>query len=241
MEKLAVIVLLPLAAFGQTFETATVRLSAPDSTGSRLIDDATRFEFLYSSVKSLLALAYGVNTANVRGPDWIAADAIDVIARKPPRTTEEGERLMLQALLADRFKLVVHRDSYDLTAYDLVVAKGGPKMKLADVDGPSASLQVSSMNGPARSLTGTLSMERLAAALQIPLETAVTDATGLTGAFDILLQWSPEDAIAAELPGATFPPLAKALEQQLGLKFETRKIKIDTLVVDSGQRIPAEN
>jgi uncharacterized protein (TIGR03435 family) len=97
------------------------------------------------------------------------------------------------------------------------------------------------MKGPARSLNGTLSMEGLAAALQIPLESPVTDATGLTGTFDILLQWSPEDAIAAELPGATFPPLAKALEQQLGLKLETRKIKIDALVVDSGQKIPAEN
>jgi uncharacterized protein (TIGR03435 family) len=238
---LAAIVLLPLAAFGQTFETAAVRLSAPGSTGSRLIDDATRFEFLFSSVKSLLALAYHVNAPNVRGPDWIGAEAIDVIARKPPHTTEEDERLMLQALLADRFKLVVHRDSYDLTAYSLVLAKGGPKVKLADGNGPAASLQISPMKGPARSLNGTLSMDLLAAALQIPLETQVTDATGLTGAFEILLQWSPEDAIAAELPGATFPPLAKALEQQLGLKFETRKIKIDTLVVDSGQRIPAGN
>jgi uncharacterized protein (TIGR03435 family) len=177
----------------------------------------------------------------VKGPDWISAEAIDVIARKPAHTTEEGERLMLQALLTDRFKLVVHRESYDLTAYGLVVAKGGPKVKLADGNVSAARPQISPMKGPARSLNGTLSMDRLAAALQIPLESPVTDATGLTGTFDILLQWSPEDAIAAELPGAIFPPLAKALEQQLGLQFETRKIKIDTLVVDSGQRIPAGN
>jgi uncharacterized protein (TIGR03435 family) len=241
MRKLAAIVLLPFAASGQAFESATVRLSAPSSTGSRMVDDPTRFEFLYSTVKSLLALAYHVNTANVRGPDWIGTEAIDVIAQKPPHTTEEGERSMLQALLADRFKLVVHRDSYDLTAYDLMAAKGGPKVKMADRNLPVAIPQMSPLKGPARRLNGTLSMEQLATALQLPMESPVTDATGLRGSFDISLQWSPEDAIAAELPGATFPPLAKALEQQLGLKLEPRKVKIETLVVDSGLRIPAEH
>jgi uncharacterized protein (TIGR03435 family) len=241
MGRFAAIVMLPFAAFGQAFETANVRLSAPSSTGSRMVDDPTRFVFLYCSVRSLLALAYHVNPANVRGPEWIGAEAIDVIARKPPHTSEEDQRLMLQALLAERFKLVVHRDSYDLTAYDLVVAKGGPKVKLADRNDPDPAPQISPMKGPARRVTGTLSMEQLSAALQIPLESPVTDATGLKGAFDIFLQWSPEDAIAAELPGATFPPLAQALEQQLGLKFEPRKITIDTLVVDGGQKIPAEN
>ena len=146
-------------------------------------------------------------------------EAIDVIARKPPNTTEESERLMLQALLADHFRLVVHRDSYDLTAYDLVLAKNGPKVKLADRDVPGSALQISPMKGPALRVNGTVSMEQLAAALQIPLESPVTDATGLKGTFDILLQRSPEDAIATELPGATFPPLERALELQLGLKF----------------------
>jgi uncharacterized protein (TIGR03435 family) len=240
MRKLAAIALLPFATYGQSFEAATVRLSAPSSTGSRMVEDPTRFEFLYCSVKSLLALAYHINAANVRGPDWISAEAIDVIARKPPHTTEEDARLMLQALLSDRFKLTVHRDSYDLTAYDLVMAKNGPKIKSADRSLPATRPQMSPMNGPARSLSGALSMERLAAILQIPLESPVTDTTGLMGTFDILLQWSPEDAIAAELPGANFPPLAKAVEQQLGLKLETRKIKIETLVVEGGQKIPVE-
>ena len=240
MRKLAAIVLLPFAACGQTFDAATVRLSSASSTGSHMVDDPTRFEFLYCSVRALLALAYHVNVWNVRGPDWIAAEMIDVIARKPLHTSEEDERLMLQALLADRFKLTVHRDSYDLTAYDLVAARNGPKMKSADGSVP-AKPPIASMKGPERSLNGTVSMGRLAAALQTALESPVTDATGLTGEFDILLQWSPEDAIAAELPGATFPQLTKALELQLGLKLETRKIKVDTLVVDGGQKIPAEN
>jgi uncharacterized protein (TIGR03435 family) len=175
----------------------------------------------------------------VIGPDWIGSEAIDVMATKPPNTTEEGQRLMLQALLAERFHLVVHRDSYDVTAYDLGIAKGGPKVKLTNSH--SNTVSISKMKGPARSISGTLSMEGLALALRMPLESLVTDATGLPGMFEILLEWSPEDAIAGDLPEARFPPLAMALEQQLGLKLSTHKIKIETLVVDSGREIPVGN
>ena len=205
-----------------------------------MLDDDTRFEFLYASVRSLLSLAYRVNAPNVRGPDWIDSDAIDVIARKPLHTTDEEQRLMLQSLLADRFQLVVHRDSYALTVYDLRIAQSGPKLRLADRT-PEIAPPEMRWKGPARSVKGVFSMNGLAAALQHPLETSVIDATGLTDTFEILLQWSPEDAIAAELPGAIFPPLEKAIKEQLGLVLQSRKIKVDTLVVDSGKRIPAGN
>jgi uncharacterized protein (TIGR03435 family) len=238
MRKLSALVSLSFAAFGQTFESASVTLSGPTASSSHMVDNPDRFEFLYGNLRSLIALAYHVIPPRVIGPDWIGSEAIDVIATKPPNTTEEDQRLMLQALLAERFRLVVHRDSYDVTAYDLGVAKGGPKIKLAN--GQSKAL-VGKMKGPARSISGTLSMEDLAHALQRPLESPVTNATGLPSLFEILLEWSPEDAIAADLPEARFPPLAVALEQQLGLKLKTHKIKIETLVVDSGQKIPSGN
>lgn len=190
-------------------------------------------------MRFLLALAYDIIPPRVMGPDWIGSEAIDVIGAKPPNTTEEGQRLMLRALLAERFHLVVHRDSYDVTAYNLGIAEGGPKAKLAM--SRSSGVSISKMKGPVRSISGTLSMEGLAAALLTPLESPVTDATGLPGMFEILLEWSPEDAIAADLPEARFPPLAMALEQQLGLKLNTRKIQIETLVVDGGQEIPVGN
>jgi uncharacterized protein (TIGR03435 family) len=115
----------------------------------------------------------------VIGPDWIVSEAIDVIAAKPPNTTEQGQRLMLQALLAERFHLVVHRDSYDITAYDLGIAKGGPKAKLANSYSKAGS--INNMKGPARTINGTLSMEDLAFTLETPLEALVTDATGAAG------------------------------------------------------------
>jgi uncharacterized protein (TIGR03435 family) len=239
MRKLAALISLSFAAFGQTFESASVKLSSPTPASSHMVDYPDRFEFLYGNVRSLLALAYHIIPPRVIGPDWIGSEAIDVMATKPPNTTEEGQRLMLQALLAERFHLVVHRDSYDVTAYDLGIAKGGPKVKLTNSH--SNTVSISKMKGPARSISGTLSMEGLALALRMPLESLVTDATGLPGMFEILLEWSPEDAIAGDLPEARFPPLAMALEQQLGLKLSTHKIKIETLVVDSGREIPVGN
>jgi uncharacterized protein (TIGR03435 family) len=241
MWKLSVILLLAPAAFGQTFDVASVKLSGPTSTGSHIIDNPDRFEFLYANVRSLLALAYHVNARDVEGPDWISSEAIDVIATKPPNTTEEGKRLMLQALLAERFQLVVHRDSREVQSYRLVVQKGGPKIQAADDPGPSSRMTVGKKNAPVRLLSGKMSLERLAMSLQAQLESPVADATGLPGFFDVKLQWSPEDAIAAELPEAVFPPLTKALEQQLGLKLEKQKTRIETLVVDSGQKVPTGN
>ena len=238
MRKLAILISLSFAAFGQTFESASVKLSST-AASSHIVDYPDRLECLYCNVRFLLALAYHIIPPRVIGPDWIASESIDVIAAKPPNTTEQGQRLMLQALLAERFHLVVHRDSYDITAYDLGIAKGGPKAKLAN--GYSKAVSISKMKGPARTINGTLSMEDLAFTLETPLETLVTDATGLPGMFEILLQWSPEDAIAADLPEARFPNLAMALEQQLGLKLNTHEIKIETLVVDSGSETPARN
>jgi uncharacterized protein (TIGR03435 family) len=238
MRKLAILISLSFAAFGQTFESASVKLSST-AASSHIVDYPDRFECLYCTVRFLLALAYHIIPPRVIGPDWIVSEAIDVIAAKPPTTTAEEQRLMLKALLAERFHLVVHRDGYYVTAYDLGVATGGPKSKLANSYAKAVS--ISKMKGPARSISGTLSMEGLAFALQTPLETRVTDATGLPGMFEILLQWSPEDAIAADLPEARFPSLAMALEQQLGLKLNTHEIKIETLVVDSGWETPAGN
>src|ERR1700677_1997656 len=238
MRKLAILISLSFAAFGQTFESASVKLSST-AASSHIVDYPDRFECLSCTVRFLLALAYHIIPPRVIGPDWIVSEAIDVIAAKPPTTTEEEQRLMLKALLAERFHLVVHRDGYYVTAYNLGVAKGGPKAKLANSYAKAES--ISKMKGPARSISGTLSMEGLAFALQTPLETRVTDATGLPGMFEILLQWSPEDAIAADLPEARFPSLAMALEQQLGLKLNTHEIKIETLVVDSGRETPAGN
>jgi uncharacterized protein (TIGR03435 family) len=204
MQKLTALISLSLAAFGQTFESASVKLSSTAATSSHLVEDPERFECLYCNVRSLIALAYHTIPSRVMGPNWIGSEAIDVLATKPLKTSEENQRLMLQALLAERFHLVVHRGGYDVTAYNLAIAKGGPKMKLANSHSNAASR--SKMKGPARTISGTLSIETLAIALQVHLESLVTNTTGLAGTFEILLQWSPEDAIAADCRRPGFRP-----------------------------------
>ncbi|MGA3238324.1 MAG: TIGR03435 family protein [Bryobacteraceae bacterium] len=161
MRRLAILISLSFAAFGQTFESASVKLSST-AASSHIVDYPDRFECLYCTVRFLLALAYHIIPPRVMGPDWIVSEAIDVIAAKPPSTTEEEQRLMLKALLAERFHLVVHRDGYYVTAYDLGVAKGGPKAKLTNSYANTVS--ISKMKGPARSISVTLSMEGLALA-----------------------------------------------------------------------------
>jgi|SRR5579863_537606 len=97
---------------------------------------AGRYQLLNATMVDLIRTAYGVDADKVLGgPSWLESDRFDVIAKAPPATPPEKLKPMLQALLADRFKLVVRRDTHPLPAFTLTVAKGGPKLKEADGSG----------------------------------------------------------------------------------------------------------
>lgn len=95
------------------------------------------------SLKDLIRTAYEVKEYQISGPDWLgtamSAQRFNVQATMPEGATEKQVPQMLQALLADRFKLVVHRETRDHQVYALIVAKGGPKMKEAEPDPPAAA------------------------------------------------------------------------------------------------------
>ncbi len=92
-------------------------------------NDPGRFNFPHASLKILLMRAYDVKNFQITGPAWFDTDWFEVTATMPPETTREQFRLMLQNLLAERFKLALHRETKELPIYTLVVAKGGPRMK----------------------------------------------------------------------------------------------------------------
>jgi len=95
-----------------------------------------RYELTNATMVDLIRAAYNVDADKVLGgPNWLESDRFDVIAKAPPRTSPETARLMLQALLADRFKLILHQDAHPLPAYALSVAKGGHKLKESDGSG----------------------------------------------------------------------------------------------------------
>jgi uncharacterized protein (TIGR03435 family) len=134
-------------AYGQavdkalTFEAATVKPATPpvpDAQGRIMMmgpsggpgtKDPGRIRYPYLTLKNLLTIAYDVKTFQVSGPAFLDTDRFDVVATMAPDTTKEQFRLMLQNLLAERFKLTIHRESKELPMYSLVVGKGGPKMK----------------------------------------------------------------------------------------------------------------
>ena len=139
------IVLLASSAFSQgpsaalTFDAAAIKPAAPlnfaeiAQTGKipkiGMTVEGTRVDIGYMSMADLLRTAYEVKPFQIAGPDWINNERFDITARMPEGSTKEQAPKMLQALLAERFQLKVHRENRENNVYALVVAKGGPKMK----------------------------------------------------------------------------------------------------------------
>lgn len=125
------------AAAGPAFEVASVKPAAPLDRSQMLSGqmhigmkiDAARVDIGGMSLADLIRVAYRVKPYQVSGPDWMTAERFDVLAKMPEGATREQVPEMLQALLAERFKLAVHRESKEHAVYALVVGKNGPKLK----------------------------------------------------------------------------------------------------------------
>jgi uncharacterized protein (TIGR03435 family) len=139
---------------------------------------------------------------------------------------------MLQALLADRFKLKIHHETKEQAVYALVVAKGGFKMKTSPADAPSMS---TGSNG--RYTATAMAIGGLMGGLMGSVDRFIVDKTGLTGSYNFTLKWTPDGQEETVESG---PPLFTALQEQLGLKLELAKAPIDTIVVDHIEK-PSEN
>ena len=134
-----------MAAFAQTkpaFEVATIKpspplgpakLAAALQAGGKMPIGANiegyRAEYMYLDLKSLITYAYGVKPYQITGPDWMATEHFDIVAKMPAGSKKEDAPKMLQTLLEDRFKLTTHRASAEHPVLALVVGKGGPKLK----------------------------------------------------------------------------------------------------------------
>jgi uncharacterized protein (TIGR03435 family) len=148
---------------------------------------------------------------------------------------------MMQTLLAERFKLVPHRETRQLLMYSLVIAKNGLKIH------PTEDGQGRTSSRPGRLEAAKITMQRLADLLAHSLGLPVVDSTGVKGVFDFTLQWSPGEAptIAAangtEAAGVGGPSIFTALQEQLGLKLMSEKGPVEILVVDHIEKAPTEN
>lgn len=186
-----------------------------------------------TSLRDLIETAYGVRAYQISGPDWIKSERYDIAAKTATSANRNQILAMLRTLLTERFGLALHREQKVLPVYELTVAKGGPKLQTVQNDGHN------SINSNSGHIVGEkASLGGLAEALSRRVERPVLDKTGLSGAFNFTLQWTPESASES---GADGPSIFTALPEQLGLKLVPRKDPIEILVIDRVQKTPTEN
>ena len=224
------------------FEVASVKTSPVPTGDSININLGTvrngKVTFSNASLSDCLKLAYGiVSDEQIAGPEWITSKAVrfDILAQAAPGSTYEQILMMLQALLADRLKVVIHHESKSLRYLALVVGRRGAKLPEANPDPNSGN---PAMRG--HIAAEHMSMQRLAILLSRFEKNIVVDQTGLRGSYVVRLDWTPDEgaAIAKDLSG---PSLFTALSQQLGLRLEPRKGPLEVLVVDHAEKVPSAN
>jgi uncharacterized protein (TIGR03435 family) len=221
------------------FEVASVKLTSHGRTADGWsysdvdIPSPGRLVATNGSLQELIVFAYQVKDYQLSGPDWLNSDAAcyDIEAKAPPGTPKNQMRLMLQTLLAERFKLALHRETRMLPVYALVIAKNGQKMHEAGPDQP-AGFNSQGGREKVRINSSKASMEDLAFRLSRDLDRPVLDRTGIKGSFRITLEWARE---------GDGPSVFSAIQQELGLKLESTKAPIEVLVIEHAERIPTEN
>lgn len=241
----------PCASFAETFDAASVKPSrrtlGPDAN-SPLSLGAAGVTGRNVTLKRLIGEAYNLQPHQVSGgPKWLNDNEFDIDAKVDAPTTKENLRLMLRSLLADRFRLSVHPENKELHVYELVIDKDGPKIHVA-TDSESSAAKTGATG--LRSFRGTLQQfaNLLSVQLAIPYVddpgrparssgtlVPVLDKTGLPGLYDIPAEVRPE--VGADM----FTLWQRALQSQLGLKLESRKSKVEVLIVDRAEKIPLPN
>ena len=251
------IALLASAVFGQTtdkppaFESADVHVSPPATNPTMRggILRGGRYEVRTATMVDLISAAHNMEPNKILGgPNWLDWDRFDVLAKAPP-TSQENLNVMLQNLLADRFKLVVHKDTKLMPAFALTAGKGKPKMKEVSGSGEPGCQGV-----PQNPAPGTVPYQVIACH-NMPMATfagvlrdigggnylpdAVVDQTGLSGTWDFELKWTARNRLAQAGPDGI--NLLDAVDKQLGLKLEAKKALLPVLIVDSVNQQPTPN
>jgi uncharacterized protein (TIGR03435 family) len=275
------------------FEVASVK---PNKSGDGRVmlgvQPGGRFTATNVPLRVLIRNAYQLQDFQIVGaPSWIADERFDIVAKAeggdamgdPFRAEQNGQpsrgQLMIRALLADRFKLVVHNEEKEMPIYALILARSdgklGPQLKASDVDcaaiiaaararggrgpmgpppdpgrgGPPPQCGV--RIGPGNMAVGGSPMTQVASSLSIFAGRIVVDKTGLSGAYDFTLTWTP-DQMPQRPPGApeplvngvpidpNGPSLFTAVQEQLGLKLDSQRGAVAVLVIDRVER-PTEN
>jgi uncharacterized protein (TIGR03435 family) len=225
------------------FEVVSLKPGDPASLGSSLGSSsgtpAGRLVMRNTTLKNLVMSAYRLNLNEYEiagGPTWMDSAKFNIDAKLPADAPQGQIPLMMQTMLADRFKLESHRETRTLREYALVVAKGGPKFgkpNESDHKGVVTSQSDNQITGWGRPLSDLARM--LIGAVGAP----VVDQTGLKGQYDFDLKFAPLLGASRGSDDA-LPDVFAVLQGQLGLKLEAIKGPVELLVIDRAEK-PTEN
>jgi uncharacterized protein (TIGR03435 family) len=257
------------------FEVASIKLNKHERRYAFGLS-GERFLATGMTMQGLIREAFGIQDDQILGqPRWLNSDTYDIEAKVELTVADRLHRLssdqrlienrhLLQTLLADRFKLAVHRETRELPMFALVVAKKGTKIEEAkpgdrypngikDLDGRGRghlmSLRRGQIIGQGIPVSDLIEMLN-----DLGLGLDVVDKTGLTGTYDFTLRWTPDQSTpmfrgadggrqpagSSPLPDSSGPSLFTAMEEQLGLKLERQKGPVEVLVIDHVEK-PSEN
>jgi len=244
------------AAKALTYDVISVKPNTSGGGGMRMMITPDGFQADNVSLKMMMQNAYQYNPELIFGlPKWADTDRFDVKAKVAEEDLPALKKMappdrikIMQSVMEERFKVKVHRETKELPTYDLVIAKGGLKIKEAVLDENSPI----AMKGPdGKAHGGMVTMGRgMLKAQVVPTETlikmlssvtqrTVVDKTGLKGSYNFELKWTPDDAPAGsteENSGSIFT----ALQEQLGLRLDASKGMVETLMVDHVEK-PSED
>ena len=224
------------------FEAADIHLSPsatnPYNYASGGVLRGERYELRKATMLDLIKTAWNVDADTILGgPNWLELDRFDIYAKAPRDAPPETVRLMLQALLRDRFGLVIHEDTRPLPAFALTVGQNKPKpteSKGSPVPGceyqPAISLFQVYQVYACRNITMDTLVQRLRAIAPDYLAAPVVNETGLEGTWDFDLKWNNRSRILQ--PDANRTTIFDAVDQQLGLKLAPKSAPAPVLVVD---------
>lgn len=261
-----------------SFEVASVKVNRSGDARTDGVLAGGRFSMINETLWRVIGEAYATPWPLPRfriigGPDWIETDRFDIEGVSQGPLTWDLARLMLQGLLVERFKMVVHTETRQLPVFELVLARAdgklGSDLRRSDVDCAALRAAGGPQQPPApnqvRPCVMGFGFGRLTARGMTIAELAtvgvsraagrpIIDRTGLVGAFDWTLAWTPEN-LPPRAPGTppdrplvvngltidpNGPTLSTALQEQLGLKLQSAVGPVDVLVIDHAER-PTEN
>jgi uncharacterized protein (TIGR03435 family) len=223
------------------FEVATIKFHPePVTTWSDPFLRGTRVSGTAITLIDLITYAYDLRHDQISGgPNWANSLRYDVTAKAEgdATPTREQARLMMQALLADRFQLQTHRDVKEFPVYALVVGKSGHKLKPSSADATGRNF-VNAGSAGMHMETAKGTMDQLARQLTNTAGRRVINRTGLDGLWAYKMDWLPAGQAAA--PDSDTVSLFTAIQEQLGLRLEPTKAPIELLIIDRAEK-PAEN